>query len=145
MQKLLSSEPYSSTSFTLINGQVVKAILTVKGSEINVEDPTLNETILKMLVTTGGSISAAQVNLAIGAASEDDLRAAQRANAAKSIEIEKLLTFVRAQKDAQAAAASAPLRVEITNASEFADKRATVVKVERGNDGLLSGAIAQKI
>jgi len=49
MQKLLSSEPYSSTSFTLINGQVVKAILTVKGSEINVEDPTLNETILKML------------------------------------------------------------------------------------------------
>ena len=48
-------------------------------------------------------------------------------------------------KDAQVQAAKEPLRVEITNASEFADKRGTVGRVERGNDGLVTGAVAQKI
>src|ERR1043166_7841237 len=104
MQTLLSSEPHTQQFFTLINGQVIKAILTVKGSELFTEDAFVADIAMKALLRTG-SISAPKVNLAIGAASEDDLRAAQKANPAKAIEIDKLLTFVRAQKDAQAAAA----------------------------------------
>jgi hypothetical protein len=56
-----------------------------------------------------------------------------------------LLTFLRAAKDAEAKAAAKPIRVEITNASEFADKRGTVVRVERDGSGQLTGAVAQKI
>ena len=63
----------------------------------------------------------------------------------KAIEIDSLLTYLRAAKDAQAQAANQPIRVEITNASEFADKRGTVVRVERDGSGQLTGAVAQKI
>jgi len=85
------------------------------------------------------------VNLGIGAATEADLLAAQKAAPEKAVEIESLLTFLRAAKDAQAQAADKPIRVEITNASEFADKRGTVVRVERDGSGLLTGALAQKV
>jgi len=42
---------------------------------------------------------------------------------------------VRTAKDAQAQAAAKPIRVEITNASDFADKRGTVVRVKRDGSG----------
>ena len=126
MQKLLSSEAVTQQFFTLINGQVVKAILTVKGSELLVEDPGLAEIVMKLLIASG-SVTRPVVNLAIGAATEQDLLAAQKAAPGKAIEIESLLTYLRAAKDAQAQAAAKPIRVEITNASEFADKRGTVV------------------
>ena len=144
MQKLLSSEPFSQQFFTLINGQVVKAILTVKGSELLAEDPGLAEVVMKLVIATG-SVTRPVVNLAIGAASEADLLAAQKAAPDKAIEIESLLAFLRAAKDAQAQAASQPIRVEITNASEFADKRGTVVRVERDGSGQLTGAVATKV
>jgi hypothetical protein len=144
MQKLLSSEPFSQQFFTLINGQVVKAILTVKGGELFAADECIADIAMKALIATG-SVSPPVVNIAIGAASEADLLAAQKAAPEKAIEIESLLTFLRAAKDAQAHAAAKPIRVEITNASEFADKRGTVVRVERDGSGQLTGAVAQKI
>jgi hypothetical protein len=144
MHKLFSSEPFSQQFFTLINGQVVKAILTVKGSELLAEDPNIGDIVMKLLAATG-SITRPVINLAIGAATEQDLLAAQRAAPQKAIEIESLLTYLRAAKDAQAQAASQPIRVEITNASEFADKRGTVVRVERDGSGQLTGAVAQKV
>ena len=144
MQKLLSSEPFSQQFFTLINGQVVKAILTVKGGELLVEDPGLAEVVMKLLIASG-SVTRLVVNLAIGAATEQDLLAAQKATPGKAIEIESLLTYLRAAKDAEAQAAAKPIRVEITNASEFADKRGTVVRVERDGSGQLTGAVATKI
>jgi hypothetical protein len=144
MQKLLSSEAVTQHFFTLINGQVVKAILTVKGSELLAADPGLAEVVMKLLIATG-SVTPPVVNLAIGAASEQDLIAAQKAAPEKAIEIESLLTFLRAAKDAEAQAAAKPIRVEITNASEFADKRGTVVRVERDGSGQLTGAVATKV
>ena len=144
MQKLLSSEAVTQQFFTLINGQVVKAILTVKGSELLVEDPGLAEIVMKLLIASG-SVTRPVVNLAIGAATEQDLLAAQKAAPGKAIEIESLLTYLRAAKDAQAQAAAKPVRVEITNASEFADKRGTVVRVERDGSGQLTGAVAERV
>src|SRR5262249_43699130 len=136
MQKyaLISSEPYSQQFFTLVNGQVVKAILTVKGSELLAEDPNIGDIVMKLLAATG-SITRSVINLGIGAATEADLIAAQKAAPEKAIEIDSLLTYLRAAKDAQAQAANQPIRVEITNASEFADKRGTVVRVERDGAG----------
>ena len=144
MQKLLSCESVSHQFFMLINGQVVKAILTVKGSELVAEDPGLAEIVMKLLIATG-SFTPPVINLGIGAATEADLLAAQKAAPDKAIEIESLLTFLRAAKDAQAQNASQPIRVEITNASEFADKRGTVVRVERDGSGQLTGAVATKV
>jgi hypothetical protein len=115
MQKLLSSQPFSQQFFTVVNGQVVKAMLTVKPGEVFAKDPYVADIARKALI--GESVSGTNVNLAISAASEADLLAAQKAAPEKAIEIDKLLTYLRAAKDAQAQAAAKPIRVEITNAS----------------------------
>ena len=118
-------------------------MLTVKPGEVFAKDPSVADIARKALI--GESVSGTNVNLAISAASEADLLAAQKAAPEKAIEIDKLLTYLRAAKDAQAQAAAKPIRVEITNASDFADKRGTVVRVERDGSGQLTGAVATKV
>ena len=63
---------------------------------------------------------------------------------AKTYDIDTLIKFVRAAKEAEAQAAGRPLRVEITNASNFAEKD-TVLRVERDQSGKLTGAVAHKV
>ena len=92
MQKLISSESFSQQFFTLIGGQVVKAILTVKGGELLVEDPGLAEVVMKLLIASG-SVTRPVVNLAIGAASEADVLAAQKAKPGKAIGSTSCLHF----------------------------------------------------
>jgi hypothetical protein len=77
-------------------------------------------------------------------ATEADLIAAKNAAPAKTHDSDTLIKFVKAAKEAEAKAAESPIRVEITNASDFAEKD-TVLRVERDQSGKLTGAVAHKV
>ena len=106
-------------------------------------DQYVADIALKALMT--GAVTGATVKLALDEATEADLIAAKNAVPAKTHDIDTLIKFVRAAKDVEAQAAAAPLRVEITNASDFAEKDTTVLRVERDSSGKLTGAMAHKI
>jgi len=142
MHKLISSEPYAQQIFKVVNGKVIKATLVIKGTEVFSSDEYTGEIALKALMT--GAITRTVVNVALDEATEADLIAAKNAAPAKTHDIDTLIKFVRATKDAEAQAAERPLRVEIANASDFAEKD-TVLRVERDQSGKLTGAVAHKI
>lgn len=164
--KLLKFQQFTHKNFVPIGGRVISVTLTVNQAELPFSDPS-NKHIAEIF--TGTRTIDPNITIQVGGVSEEDLLAAQKAEpenadignlieylrSAKEAdsqmyfsaanEIESLLKFMRAAKDAEAQAAAKPVRVEITNASEFADKRGTVLRVERDGTGQLTGAVAQKI
>jgi hypothetical protein len=76
-------------------------------------------------------------------ATEADLIAAKSASSSQTHEIDTLIKFLRANKEAAASEPAPPIRVEITNASELT--KDTVLTVTRDAEGKLAGATAVKV
>jgi hypothetical protein len=81
-------------------------------------------------------------NLALDEATEADLIAAKSASPSQTHEIDTLIKFLRATKEA-ASEPAPPIRVEITNPDQFS--KDTVLRVERDQSGKLTGAVAHKV
>jgi len=141
MHKLFSAPPYTQEIFATVGNKVARVRLTIKGSEISAENEYLADLAIKAL--SSGKISRTNVTVGVTEATEADLIAARNAAPGKATEFDQMISFVRAQAKAEAAAAQ-PLRVEIVNSSDFRE-RDKVIRVARDSSGMLTGATAQAI
>ena len=107
-------------------------------------DEFIADIAMKALIATG-SVSRAVVNLGIGAATEADLLAAQKAAPEKAIEIESLLTFF-ASSQRRAGPGSGQ-----TDSRRNHERVRVCRQTRHGRSGrarwkgLLTGAVAQKV
>src|SRR5215469_12527841 len=98
MYKLIAGKPTSCARYMAINGKVVKMVFTIWGEEVCTADARLAEIAAKAL--KGGSVTPARVDIKVGEATEADLLAAQKTHPDKTLELEKLLSYVKACKEA---------------------------------------------
>jgi hypothetical protein len=140
MYKLIASKPSATLSYVVVNGKVFKFAFAIQGPEVFTADAQLGKIAENALVA--GSVTAPSVGIKITEATEADLCAAQKTNPSKTLELENMIAYMKASNVPQPE--PGPLRVEIVNASEMAQKD-TVVRVQRDSSGTLTGAIAQKI
>lgn len=117
MHKLFASQPTAHQFFKVVAGKVIKATLVMKGAEIFSSDEYTADIAPKALMT--GSISRPSADLVLDEATEADLIAAKSASPSQTHEIDTLIKFLRATKEAAASEPASPSRVEITNASEL--------------------------
>ena len=108
--------------------------------EVFAADESLGQIALKALET--GAVKPPSVSIKITEATEADLCAAQKTCPSKTLELENMIAYMKASNVPQPE--PGPLRVEIVNASEMAQKD-TVLRVERDQSGKLTGALAHKI
>ena len=137
MRQIIGSKPYANQSFQVIGGKIIKATLVIVSAEVFCKDEISGEIAEKALI--GGSISAPNIRLSLTEATESDLLTAKQASPEQSDNIDALIKVLR-ESDKPTAP---PLRVEITNASEFS--KDTVLRVQRDEDGKLTGATAVKV
>jgi hypothetical protein len=103
-------------------------------------DASLGQIALKALET--GAVKPPSVGIKITEATEADLCAAQKTCPSKTLELENMIAYMKASNVPQPE--PGPLRVEIVNASEMAQKD-TVLRLERNSAGELTRAVAHKI
>jgi hypothetical protein len=139
MYKLLGSKPSLTSSFVAVNGKVLKFVTELSGMEVFVADEALGQIALKALET--GAVKPPVVNVKITEASEADLCAAQKSCPKKTLELENLISYIKASNVPQAE--PGPLRVEIINAGEL--QKDTVLTLKRDSDGKLTAATAVKV
>ena len=140
MYKLIGSKPTTSTSYMAVNGKVFKMAFAIQGTEVFTADAQLRKIAENALVA--GSVTPPSVGIKITEATEADLCAAQKTCPSKTLELENMIAYMKASNVPQPE--PGPLRVEIVNASEMAQKD-TVLRVERDQSGKLTGAVAHKI
>jgi hypothetical protein len=140
MYKLFQSEPTAHQFFKVVGGKVIKATLVIKGTDISAADEYLADIALKALMS--GSVTTPKASLDMDEATEEDLIAVKTQTPSLTHGVDALIKYLRAAKAAEAGT-TPPLRVEISNAADFV--KDTVVSVERGQDGKLTGATAHKV
>jgi hypothetical protein len=79
---------------------------------------------------------------ALATATEADLCAAQKTDPSKTLELENMIAYMKASNVPQPE--PGPLRVEIVNASEMAQKD-QVIRIERDPAGQMTHAVAHKV
>ncbi|HMF46257.1 MAG TPA: hypothetical protein VKE29_06250 [Candidatus Udaeobacter sp.] len=146
MYKLITSEPTSCARYMAVNGKVIKMLFTIKGTEIFTADARLGKIAENALIA--GSVTPTSVDIKVGEATEADLLAAQKSHPGKMLELEKMISYMKAcketAKEAAAKAAQEPIRVEITNAREVGGT-GKIIEVSRNGDGTIAAATVRQV
>src|SRR5262245_5759904 len=140
MYELIAPKPSVTSSYVAVNGKVLKILSEFQSMQLFTADELLGKIALKALAT--GAVTPPSVRIEITEATEADLCAAQKLCPSKTLELENMIAYMKASNVPQPE--PGPLRVEIVNASEMAQKD-TVLRVERDQSGKLTGAVAHKI
>jgi len=141
MFKLIKSDPTVNVSYIPINGKVFAITIAMKGTEVFTADAQLGKIVGDALLT--GKIISPACAIDIKEATETDLCAAQKTCPSKTLELENMISYMKACKEAAAKTAREPIRVEITNAREVGGDK--IMEVARNSDGTLRAATVRQI
>lgn len=119
-----------------VNGKVFKFAFAIQGMEVFATDD-LHAKVARGAIA-GGRITPETVNISVTEATEADLCAAQKCFPTRTVEFEKLISYLKTS-----ATPTTPLRVEIVNASELS--KDTVLRIERNQSSVMTGAVAHKV